>query len=190
VQAQSDKRAEGRTDSSDAIIDRSRGGTAVHAVTVTVTGQDRRIVVGVDSSHGSRVALGWALAQARRTGATVQAVTAWQDPAMYYAYGWAPDPYAAGGVAAITEKGLVRTIAEVVGTQDQPVDVRATIVEGASVQVLLTAAAGAELLVVGSRGHGAFAGMLLGSVSQHCVQHAPCPVVVVPDDRLDTEHTP
>ena len=42
-------------------------------------------------------------------------------------------------------------------------------------------AAGAELLVVGSRGHGAFAGMLLGSISQHCTQHAPCPVIVVPD---------
>jgi nucleotide-binding universal stress UspA family protein len=143
-----------------------------------------RIVVGVDSSHGSRTALLWALAQARLTGAGVQAVTAWQDPAMYYAYGWAPDPFAAGGVAAGTEKALVRTIAEIVGTQDRPVDVRATIVEGPAAQVLLTAADGADMLVVGSRGHGAFAGMLLGSVSQHCAQHAPCPVVVVPD------HTP
>ncbi|MEV0561406.1 universal stress protein [Dactylosporangium sp. NPDC049742] len=53
-------------------------------------------------------------------------------------------------------------------------------VQGHPAKVLLDAANGAELLVVGSRGHGTFTGILLGSVSQHCVQHAPCPVVVVP----------
>jgi nucleotide-binding universal stress UspA family protein len=147
----------------------------------TMNDGPRRIVVGVDSSHGSRAALLWAVAQARLTGAAIQAVAAWQDPAMYYAYGWAPDPFAAGGIAASTEKALVRTIAEVLGTQDRPVDARATIVEGPAAQVLLTAAEGADMLVVGSRGHGAFHGMLLGSVSRHCTQHAPCPVVVVPD---------
>lgn len=59
------------------------------------------------------------------------------------------------------------------------IEVVATVTEGRPVPVLLAAAAGAELLVVGSRGHGGFAGMLLGSVSQHCVQHAACPVVVI-----------
>jgi nucleotide-binding universal stress UspA family protein len=58
---------------------------------------------------------------------------------------------------------------------------------GHPAKVLLDAANGAELLVVGSRGHGTFAGILLGSVSQHCVQHAPCPVVVVPS-RDHAEH--
>jgi nucleotide-binding universal stress UspA family protein len=57
------------------------------------------------------------------------------------------------------------------------------VVQGHPAQVLLDAARGADLLVVGSRGHGTLAGMLLGSVSQHCVQHSPCPVVVVPADH-------
>jgi nucleotide-binding universal stress UspA family protein len=145
--------------------------------------QDRRIVVGVDSSHGSKVALRWALAQARRTGATVEAVTAWQHPTMYgYSYGAIAVPSADDGIAAMAEKVLAETVADVVGTQDKPVDVRTRIAEGHAAHVLLSAAAGAELLVVGSRGHGAFAGMLLGSVSQHCAHHAPCPVVVIPDD--------
>ena len=57
------------------------------------------------------------------------------------------------------------------------------VVEGHAAQVLLDAVAGSDLLVVGSRGHGEFAGALLGSISQHVVSHAPCPVVVVPDQR-------
>jgi nucleotide-binding universal stress UspA family protein len=137
-----------------------------------------RIVVGVDSSPGSRTALRWALAQARLTGATVEAVTAWQHPIVYD--GWIPAAPDSGTVATMTEKVLAQTVADAVGTQDPPVDVRTAVAEGPAAQVLLTAAVGAELLVVGSRGHGAFAGMLLGSVSQHCVQHPPCPVVVIP----------
>jgi nucleotide-binding universal stress UspA family protein len=149
--------------------------------------EDRYIVVGVDSSHGSRAALGWALGQARLTGAVVEAVAAWQQPVTYeYSYGAIPFPSPGDSIAAITEKVLTETVADVVGTGDQPVDVRVKVARGPAAQILLEAAAGAELLVVGSRGHGAFAGMLLGSVSQHCTQHAPCPVIVVPDHKSET----
>ena len=61
------------------------------------------------------------------------------------------------------------------------VEIGYTVVEGNAAQVLLDASAGAELLVVGSRGHGGFAEALLGSVGQHCVHHATCPVVVIRD---------
>ena len=149
--------------------------------------EDRRIVVGVDSSHGSKAALGWALTQARLTGAAVEAVAAWQQPATYeYSYGAIPFPSPGDSIAILTEKALAETVADVVATGDQPVDVRIKVARGPAAQVLLEAAVGAELLVVGSRGHGAFAGMLLGSVSQHCTHHAPCPVIVVPNDDSRT----
>jgi nucleotide-binding universal stress UspA family protein len=141
--------------------------------------EDRRIVVGVDSSPGSRTALRWALTQAGLTGASVHAVTAWQSPVVYDGWVPVPDRFA---IIAGAEKVLAGTVAEVVGTQDESVDVHTAVAEGPAAQVLLAAAKGAELLVVGSRGRGAFTGMLLGSVSQHCVQHAPCAVVVIPED--------
>lgn len=149
-------------------------------MTNEVTEQDRRIVVGADGSPGSRTALRWAMTQARLTGAQVEAISTWQNPSVYgYPYGWAPDTpgtVLAAGNAKILDETVTAVAAEV----DQPVEVLARVVEGHPAQVLTDAAAGAVLLVVGSRGHGTFAGMLLGSVSQHCVQHAPCPVVVVP----------
>jgi len=48
------------------------------------------------------------------------------------------------------------------------------------IEALVGTSVGADMLVVGKRGHGGFAGLVLGSVSQHCVQHAPCPVTVIP----------
>jgi nucleotide-binding universal stress UspA family protein len=149
--------------------------------------EDRYIVVGVDGSHGSRTALRWALTQGRLTGAAVEAVASWWQPATYdYSYASIPFPSPGEAIAVIAEKALAETVADVMGTGDRPADVRTRVAHGPAAQVLLEAAAGAELLVVGSRGHGAFAGMLLGSVSQHCVQHASCPVVVVPDDSRTT----
>lgn len=143
--------------------------------------RDRYIVVGVDGSPGSQTALRWAMAQARLTGAHVEAVSAWQEPLMTgYSYGWQPTEYAGDSIAVITEKVLGETVAEATAQGDQTVAVHTRVVQGHPAQVLLEAAAGARLLVVGSRGHSTFAGLLLGSVSQHCVQHAPCPVVVVP----------
>ncbi|MFI7599390.1 universal stress protein [Actinoplanes sp. NPDC049681] len=143
---------------------------------------DRRIVVGVDNSANSREALRWALAQARLTGATVDAVTVWQVPPMYaYAYGWTAAGIDDADIGRYAEKALAETVAQVLGGENYPVQVATRVVQGPAAQVLLAAAKGAELMVLGSRGHGAFAGMLLGSVSQHCVQHAACPTVVIPE---------
>ena len=134
-----------------------------------------RIVVGVDGSPLSAAALRWALRQAELTGAAVEVVYAWHMPT---ADGWAPTMELAQSLVRAGEQGLADTIAEVAG--DRPaVPVHARVTEGNAAAVLLQAAEGADLLVVGSRGYGGFVGALLGSVSQHCVQHAPCPVVVV-----------
>lgn len=149
---------------------------------------DRRIVVGVDGSQQSRTALRWAITQARLADATVEAVSAWQEPAMIgYGYGWSPGLYDGDSISTVAEKVLAETVADIVGHQDQPVEVRTRVVPGHPAQVLLEAAIGADMLVVGRRGHGTFAGILLGSVSQHCVQHAPCPVLVVPQHRTPSQ---
>lgn len=146
---------------------------------MTTTG-NKRIVVGVDGSPSSMKALRWAVRQAGLTGAEVEAVTAWSYPA---GYGMAP----LVGDEAVDFEGdagkiLAEAIAEVSG--DAPgVAITSSVVEGHAADVLLRMAKGADLLVVGSRGHGGFAGMLLGSVSQHCVQHARCPVLVLRDGR-------
>ncbi|HYB89275.1 MAG TPA: universal stress protein [Streptosporangiaceae bacterium] len=138
---------------------------------------DGRIVVGVDGSAPSKAALAWAVRQARLTGATVEAVIAWEYPGTYgYAMPAAPEVnYDFGEIAA---EVVASNIAEVCG-QNEPVKVSSKVVEGNAAQVLLDASAGAELLVVGSRGHGGFVEALLGSVGQHCVHHATCPVVVI-----------
>jgi nucleotide-binding universal stress UspA family protein len=134
---------------------------------------ESRIVVGVDGSPSSKAALRWAVDQARRTGAIVDAVACWAYPTVY---GWGMtgvDPE----LPDVTGKMLAQAVAEVVG--DPRVEVRESVVLGNAAEVLLEKANGAELLVVGSRGHGGFSGALLGSVGQHCVQHAHCPVVVI-----------
>jgi nucleotide-binding universal stress UspA family protein len=137
---------------------------------------DGRIVVGVDGSEASKDALAWAARQARITGGRLEAVMAWHIPGFAYGPGMlAPTSYDFAPAAKTT---LEETVDKVLG-EGPDVAVRRVVVEGPPALRLLEAAAGADLLVVGSRGHGAFAGMLLGSVSEHCVAHASCPVVVV-----------
>jgi len=146
-----------------------------------VTDSADRIVVGVDGSPGSKTALKWAMNQARLTGAALEAITSWQDPVQYgTAYGWTTTAFEGDSFAVAMGKVLDETVAEVTAQVPRPVAVLTRVVEGHPAEALLRVAAGAQLLVVGSRGHGTFAGIVLGSVSQHCVQHAPCPVVVVP----------
>jgi nucleotide-binding universal stress UspA family protein len=137
-----------------------------------------RIVVGVDGSAESREALRWALAEARLRNATVRAVHAWRDPYLLTPGYGPPEDFEVGALRNEAEKFLSSTVAEVTGDK-RDVDVEEVIAEGPAGSVLVEAAQGADLLVVGSRGHGGFVGLMLGSVSQQCAHHAPCPVLIV-----------
>ena len=143
-----------------------------------------RIVVGVDGSDSSKAALAWAVRQAALTGAKVDAVHAWRNPVSYsYGYGYAmalPVP----DLEKFARQALDEAIAEVAGLATG-VEIRPVVVEDNPAQALVDAAKGADLLVVGSRGHGGFTEALLGSVGQHCVHHADCPVVVIRGSHHD-----
>jgi nucleotide-binding universal stress UspA family protein len=134
------------------------------------------IVVGVDGSEASNEALRWAANQAKLTGSTLRAITCWRVPNTFYG-GGVPGALERD-LAGDSQKALDDIVTQVLG-QEAPAGLQATAVEGHAAPVLIEAAESAELLVLGSRGRGAFAGMLLGSVSDYCVSHAPCPVVVV-----------
>jgi nucleotide-binding universal stress UspA family protein len=136
---------------------------------------EHRIVVGVDGSGQSVQALAWASRQAKLTGATVEAVIAWDFPAYYGHAAPAIDVDWEGMATQV----VTRAVAEVSSASPGTAAIRYKVCQGNAAAVLLNAAAGADLLVVGSRGHGGFAEALLGSVGQHCVQHASCPVVVI-----------
>jgi nucleotide-binding universal stress UspA family protein len=144
-------------------------------------GETGRIVVGVDGSESSKQALRWALRQAEFTGDAVEAVTAWDYPQYHGGTSWFPptsiDRAALEGQA---RKDLANAVEEAVGSRP-PVEVRTDARYGTPAGVLLDAAHGASMLVVGSRGLGGFAGLLLGSVAQKCTQHADCPVAVIRD---------
>jgi nucleotide-binding universal stress UspA family protein len=137
------------------------------------------IVVGVDGSPSSRAGLRWAVRQAALTGGAVDAVMAWQFPAVMSGYAWAPiSTDEAANLAEDARKALDAVISEEVDPADSHL-VTSHVVNGHPADVLLAAAAGADLLVVGSRGRGSFADALLGSVGQHCVHHAHCPVLIM-----------
>ncbi|GAA2794284.1 universal stress protein [Saccharopolyspora taberi] len=140
---------------------------------------ESEIVVGVDGSSSSKAALRWAVRQAGLTGAGVRAVAAWEFPAFY---SWEGGPMPPEEFEQTARKSLDDAVDEVEHQTVGPVRISREIMHGHSAQVLLDAAEGAELLVVGSRGHGSFYGALLGSVSQRCAQHARCPVVIVREE--------
>lgn len=143
-----------------------------------------RIVVGVDGSAGSGAALDWAVSEAQLRGVPVHAVMTWQEPQFYGAAGiGAPRMNPSEDMARELSTATTRAVAQLAEDASRGHDVVITseAVEGHPAEALLLTAEDAAILVVGSRGHGGFAGVLLGSVSQHVVAHARCPVVVVPD---------
>ena len=138
-----------------------------------------RIVVGVDGSPAANAALRWAVRHAELTGDAVEAVIVWQFPIIGASYGWAGVAVTDGmDLRALAEKTLTQAIDEA-SSHGSAVAITPRIIEGYPASVLVEESADADLLVVGSRGHGTFAEALLGSVSQHCSHHARCPVVIV-----------
>ena len=143
------------------------------------------VVVGIDGSPESHVALRYALDDARRRGARVRAVTAYLSPEYWAAsYGM----YALPTIEEVVEDNVVvarealrAVVAEEPALADVPVDVVA--LPGAPAKVLIEQSQGAELLVVGHRGRGGFTSAVLGSVGLHCVLHATCPVTVVRPEK-------
>jgi nucleotide-binding universal stress UspA family protein len=141
-----------------------------------------RVVVGVDGSELSAAAMRWAVEEARLRGATLVAVHAWTfvPPAAVGEPGVIP-------VAAVTlmdDLEIGRAAAEAllddaVSGVPADVEVEKLVGEGSPGEVLVEAGAGADLVVVGTRGRGALKSALLGSVSSHVIGHAPCPVVVI-----------
>jgi nucleotide-binding universal stress UspA family protein len=141
----------------------------------------QRIVVGVDTSPGSRRALRWAVEEAKLRGAAVDAVHVWQLPI------FAGTPF---GTVAIDMSAFEAdaqkqfdALVDDMDAQGLAAPIERTFLAGHPASKLVDAAAGADLLVVGTRGHGGFAGLLLGSTSQQVSQHAPCPVVIVPTEE-------
>jgi nucleotide-binding universal stress UspA family protein len=132
-----------------------------------------RIVVGVDGSEASVDAVRWAVRQAQLTGSELEVLTSWHFPSQFAE--WVADD--AIDWDARARALLEDTLAAVHVEQDM--QVTRTARPGHPAAVLTDASASADLLVVGSRGHDGFAGMLLGSVSTHVAAHAHCPVVVV-----------
>ena len=135
------------------------------------------IVVGIDGSAGAQAALQFAADEASLRQTELRVVSAWHVPTGVYM----PPTYMDLDLDAFrqtTSDVAERQIVEVLGSE-RATTVDVVIHEGSPAEVLIAESRQAELLVVGSRGHGGFAGLLLGSVSQHCVAHAHCPVVVV-----------
>ncbi len=143
--------------------------------------QIERIAVGVDGSDTSRKALEWAYDEAGHHGASLTVVTAWHSPSLPMTpptgnnvledYGDQPRREALARLEQFTSELVPK---------DPAVEVHTSVEEGKNpAKVLIERTKEVDLLVIGSRGHGGFVGMLLGSVSQHVVAHAECPVVVV-----------
>jgi nucleotide-binding universal stress UspA family protein len=139
-----------------------------------------RILVGVDGSPSSVEALRWAVRQAGLTGGSVEAITAWQSPTLVGLGVSFSEVDTAGGDDSRIRDAADNVLRAAIAAAEVPgVHVKAEIGEGSPAQLLLDAAQGAAMVVVGSRGHGGFAGTLLGSVGQALAQHSPCPVLII-----------
>jgi nucleotide-binding universal stress UspA family protein len=141
------------------------------------------IVVGVDGSEESRAALAWAVEEGRLRQAPVLAVHAWEMPMMPAPTGLVPPSVeVVGDLTELREDAadLVETMVRETAADAADVEIRPLTVEDKPVNALLDAAErnDAQMIVVGSRGHGGFVALLIGSTSDQVARHATCPVVI------------
>jgi nucleotide-binding universal stress UspA family protein len=136
-----------------------------------------KIVVGVDGSEPSEHALAWAIEEAGLRDARVEVVTAWFLAPMIYGASNLLPPTVSDRAVESDAQEIAKAAADKVRTAG--LEVESSVHAGHASDVLVGQSDGADLLVVGSRGHGGFAGLLLGSVSAQCAHHAHCPVVIV-----------
>ena len=146
-----------------------------------------RIVVGVDDSEQAAAALRWALDEGALRQATVEVVHSWSPPLSALPFGATlvipVDEAAIDSAARASVDEMVATaLAERAGPQPE---VQVTILPGGPSVTLVEVAEGADLLVVGSHGRSGLSRIMLGSVAMACVNHAPCPVVVIRLPRED-----
>jgi nucleotide-binding universal stress UspA family protein len=137
------------------------------------------IVVGVDGSKCSHSALRFALNEARVRKAKLRIVVAWHVPLAAYGAGWAPPPPTLAEDSKTAAEDVLAGALQEVKEEAGGVEIESVVREGQPANVLVEESAGAELLVIGSRGRGGFRELLLGSVSQQCAHHARCPVTIV-----------
>jgi nucleotide-binding universal stress UspA family protein len=137
-----------------------------------------RIVVGYDGSESAERALEWATEEAKVRGSQLEIVTTWEVTNVVFAYGYVPQNFPSLEEEArdAAEKLLAERAKE---AKEAGVEVVTQARNGQAADELAEAASDAALLVVGSRGRGGFAGLLLGSVSAQLAHHAPCPLVIV-----------
>ena len=138
-----------------------------------------RVVVGIDYSTGARAALLFALHDAKRRGVPVEAVVAYRPPDYWMDFYAVSSYHPEKARAAALQHGQSFVDGVVPAGPQPPPEVRVRASMGVAADVLIAESHGADLLVVGSRGHGGFASMMLGSVSMQCALHASCPVTVV-----------
>jgi nucleotide-binding universal stress UspA family protein len=141
--------------------------------------QHGRIVVGVDASPGSDIALAWAVGEARLRDAGLHALAAYFEP-WGVAAGGLSNPQAVVELRHSLEQQAKQALEHARGRVPDEVGMATEAVHAPAADALISAAADADLLVVGSRGRGGFKSLLLGSVSQHCANLAPGTVIVVP----------
>ena len=138
----------------------------------------KTIVVGVDGSPNSRTALTWAAAEAADHGADLFVINVWEHTLLPPAGSVSVSERYVADPSQRTAEDLVNVIKEELG-ENPPVLVQPQVKQGNPAKVLIDQSENADLLVVGTRGHGGFRGLVLGSVSQHVAAYANCPVTVV-----------